>query len=172
MIANRCSAADAECLKQMRDGGHYKKLGLTWTKFCEERAGVSRVYANRLIDYLEEFGANYFRLSEVIQISGETYRLIAGAVSEDGLEVDGQKIPLTRENRKKVLAAVEKMRGKAQAKSSTDTLRRRLDAMLVELKAVEPTGSERLTLIGPLDEGARKLGGIAHELRAKLLSLV
>jgi hypothetical protein len=48
----------------------------------------------------------------VIQISAETYRLIAGAVSEEGLEVDGQKIPLTHENRKKVLAAVERMRGK------------------------------------------------------------
>jgi hypothetical protein len=91
MFANRCSAADAECLKQMRDGGHYKKLGMTWAKFCDEKAGISRVYANRLIDYLEEFGANYFRLSEVIQISGETYRLIAGAVSEEGLEVDGKK---------------------------------------------------------------------------------
>jgi hypothetical protein len=28
MIGNRRSAADTECLKQMRDGGHYKKLGL------------------------------------------------------------------------------------------------------------------------------------------------
>jgi hypothetical protein len=34
------------------------------------------------------------------------------------------------------------------------------------------TGTERLTLIGSLDEGASKLGGMAHELRAKLLSLV
>jgi hypothetical protein len=51
----------------------------------------------------------------VIQISAETYRLIAGAVSEEGLEVDGQKIPLTHENRKKVLAAVERMRGKGAA---------------------------------------------------------
>ena len=172
LIANRCSAADAECLKQMRDSGYYKTLGLTWAKFCEERAGIGRGYANRLIDHLEEFGANYFRLSEVIQISAETYRLIAGAVSEEGLEVDGKKIPLTHENRKQVLAAVEKMRGKAGPKSNADTIRRKLDAVVAELKAMEPTGSERLVLIGALDEGARKLGGLAHELRAKALSLV
>jgi hypothetical protein len=172
MIANRCSAADAECLKQIRDSGHYKKLNLSWAKFCEERAGIGRVYADRLINHLEEFGANYFRLSEVIHISAETYRLIAGAVSEDGLEVDGQKIPLTRENRKRVLAAVEKMRGKAGPKSNADTIRRKLDAVVAELKAMEPTGSERLVLIGALDEGARKLGGLAHELRAKALSLI
>jgi hypothetical protein len=172
MIANRCSAADAECLKQMRDGGYYKKLGLSWAKFCEDKAGISRVYANRLIDYLEEFGANYFRLSEVIQISGETYRLIAGAVSEEGLEVDGKKIPLTRENRKKVLAAVERIREKALPKTTADNIRRRLDAVVADLKTMEPTGPERLVLIGALDEGARKLGGMAHELRPKALSLV
>jgi hypothetical protein len=172
MIANRCSAADAECLKQIRDSGHYKKLGQSWAQFCEERAGISRVYADRLINHLKEFGANYFRLSEVIPISPETYRLIAGAVSEEGLEVDGQKIPLTPENRKRVLAAVEKMRGKAAPKSNADTIRRKLDAVVAELKAMEPTGSERLVLIGALDEGARKLGGMAHELRAKALSLV
>jgi hypothetical protein len=44
--------------------------------------------------------------------------------------------------------------------------------MMAELKTMERTGPERLTLIGALDEGARKLGGMAHELRAKLLSLV
>ena len=75
------------------------------------------------------------------------------------------------ENRKRVLAAVEKMRGKAAPKSNADTIRRKLDAVVAELKAMEPTGSERLVLIGALDEGARKLGGMAHELRAKALSL-
>jgi hypothetical protein len=85
MIANRCTAADADYLKQMRDSGKYKELGTTWAKFCQERAGISRVSTDRLINHLEEFGANYFRLSELMQISGETYRLIAGAVSEDSI---------------------------------------------------------------------------------------
>jgi hypothetical protein len=127
-------------------------------------------YADRLINHPDEFGANYFRLAEVIHISGETYHLIAGAVSEDGFKVDGQKIPLTRENRKQVLAAVDKMRRNALPKPSADTIRR-LDAMLADLKTMESTGPERLVLIG-LDEGARKLGSMAHELRAKLLSVV
>ena len=57
LIANRCSAADAECLKAIRDGGEYKQLGLTWEQFCAKHAGVSRVHADRQIHYLEEFGA-------------------------------------------------------------------------------------------------------------------
>jgi hypothetical protein len=105
LIANRCSAADAECLKAIRDGGEYKQLGLTWDAFCEKHAGVSRVQANRQIHYLEEFGANYFRLSEVMAISPDTYRLIAGAVTEEGIECDGQRVALTPENRGKVAAA-------------------------------------------------------------------
>src|SRR5450756_455042 len=74
LIANRCSAADAECLKAIRDGGEYKQLGLTWEQFCGKHAGVSRVYADRQIHCLEEFGGNYFRFAEVMQISPETYR--------------------------------------------------------------------------------------------------
>ena len=65
-IANRCSAADAECLKAIRDGGEYKELGLTWEQFCTRHAGVSRVHAERQIHYMEEFGGNLlpFRRSD------------------------------------------------------------------------------------------------------------
>jgi hypothetical protein len=118
---------------------------MSWATFCQELPVVGRVCADRLI---------------------------AGPVSEEAVEVDGEKTPLTRENRKRVMAAVESLRGKARPKTSADTLRRRVDAMVAELKAMEPTGTERLTLIGALDEGARKLGGMAPELRAKALSLV
>src|ERR1035437_552111 len=106
LIANRCSAADAECLKAIRDGGEYRQLGLTWEQFCTKHAGVSRVHAERQIHYLEELGGNYFRFAEVMPISPETYRLIAGAVSDEGLECAGQRIPLVRENHHKVAAAV------------------------------------------------------------------
>ena len=155
MIANRCSAADAECLKQMRDSGKYKELGMTWATFCQERAGISRVSADRLINHLEEFGANYFRLSELMPISRETYRLIAGSVSEEGVEVDGKKIPLTRENRKRVMAAVESLRGKVQPKSSADTLRRR--AADFRPMAGPATG---LGVMRPLQEARHELGDV------------
>jgi hypothetical protein len=104
---------------------------MSWATFYQELAGVGRVCADRLI---------------------------AGSVSEEGVEVDGKKIPLTSENRKRVMAAVESLHGKARSKSSADTIRRRVDAMLADLKTMEPTGSERQTSIGALDEGARKLG--------------
>jgi hypothetical protein len=46
-IVYRCSAADAECLKAIRDCGEYKQPGLTWEQFRTRHAGVSRVHAER-----------------------------------------------------------------------------------------------------------------------------
>src|SRR5437588_13108903 len=93
LIANQCSAGDAECLKIMRENEVYKKLGLSWEEFCISHAGVSRVYADRLIHYLEEFGTNYFRIAELMQISADTYRLISDSVGDAGIEVNGETIP-------------------------------------------------------------------------------
>ena len=175
MIASRCSAADAECLKAIRDGGEYKQLGLTWKEFCEKHAGVSRVQADRQIHYLEEFGANYFRLSEVMQISPETYRLIAGAVTEGGLELNGERIPLLPGDREKVAAAVKAMRAKqgagGAARVPVGSVRRKLEGLLATAHDAAGGADERLELIGLLEEGRDSLERLAQELRSKTLVL-
>jgi hypothetical protein len=175
LIANRCSAADAECLKAIRDGGEYKQLGLTWEQFCTRHAGVSRVHAERQIHYLEEFGGNYFRFAEVMPISAETYRLIAGAVSDQGLECNGERIPLVRENRTKVAAAVTAIRAKAESRTTGKPLaaavRKRLDALLDEAHVVAGQASRRVELIVLLEEGSESLRRLAAALREKTLVL-
>lgn len=175
LIANRCSAADAECLKAIRDGGDYKQLGLTWEQFCAKHAGVSRVHADRQIHYLEEFGANYFRLADVMPISPETYRLIAGAVSDEGLECNGERIPLARENRDKVAAAVTAIRARAKTGKAGSAViggvRKRLDALLAEAHGVANQADRRLELIGLLEEGRESLERLSRALRENTLLL-
>ena len=175
LIANRCSAADAECLKAIRDGGEFKQMGLTWEQFCTKHAGVSRVHAERQIHYLEEFGGNYFRFAEVMPISAETYRLIAGAVSDQGLECDGERIPLVRENRAKVAAALTAIRAKAESRStgrpSIAAARKRLDALLDEAHAVAGQASGRVELIVMLEDGSESLRRLALKLRENTLVL-
>ena len=175
LIANRCSAADAECLKAIRDGGTYKQLGLTWEQFCTKHAGVSRVHAERQIHYLEEFGGNYFRFAEVMPISPGTYRLIAGAVSDEGLECDGQLIPLVRENREKVAAAVTAMRASGSAgkagSPAISGVRKRLDALLAEAHGIADRADRRVELIVLLEEGGESLQQLAQALRDKTLVL-
>ena len=39
LMASQYSAADAECLRQIRDNKHYRALGLTWEEFCSRHAG-------------------------------------------------------------------------------------------------------------------------------------
>jgi hypothetical protein len=118
VIANKCSAAQALCLKQVRESQLFEKLGLSWEEFCKEYAGISRVHADRLIQQHEEFGDAYFRLSELSRISPETYRQIAGQVSDEGLEFDGGKLTLTPENAPKIRTAIQTLR--AQLKQARD----------------------------------------------------
>ncbi|MGA9626096.1 MAG: hypothetical protein WBL65_01270 [Bryobacteraceae bacterium] len=118
VIANKCSAAQALCLKQVRETQLFEKLGLTWEEFCKEYAGISRENADRLIRQHEEFGDAYFRLSEIARISPETYRQIAGQVSDEGLEFDGGKLALIPENGPRIRAAIQTLR--TQLKQARD----------------------------------------------------
>ncbi len=154
VIANRCSAAQALCLKQVRETRLYEKLELTWEEFCKEYAGISRSQADKIIQQHEEFGEAYFRLSEIARMSPETYRQIAGQVSNEGLDIDGRKLALTPENAPKIRAAIQSLR--AQLKQVRDADQRtppdviqlqiRLDALVEEVSAM----SRRL-----LDAGER-----------------
>jgi hypothetical protein len=173
LMAHRCTAADAECLKAIRDGGEYKKLGLTWAEFCEQHAGVSRVYAERQIHCFEEHGANYHRMAELMQISGETFKLIASAIDGDCIVLDGERIPLTRENRQRIAAGVKAVREKkgagASAGAGIGPLHKRMAALLAEAHELAGRTDLRLELLVLLKEGREALERLSEELRGKTL---
>src|SRR5271169_6404714 len=73
MVANLSLAAPAECLRNIRDSESYKSVCLTWEQFCTEFVGMCRRRVDQIIHNLEEFGAAYFRLSEIVKISPEAY---------------------------------------------------------------------------------------------------
>ena len=52
-VAGRCSAADAECLRRVREKKLYASRAATWDEFCPKFLGLSKAQANRLIRYLE-----------------------------------------------------------------------------------------------------------------------
>jgi hypothetical protein len=168
LIANQCSAGDAECLKVIRENEEFKRLGLTWEEFCIRHAGVSRVYADRLIHYLEEFGTNYFRLAELMQISANTYRLVADSVGDAGMEVDGETIPINRQNRRKILAAVRAKRTNAQPRAARQpnvvSARKRLDGFFLESRAIAGTSLQRAELIVMLEQALEQLTRLVEEV--------
>src|SRR5688500_4820119 len=69
MLASKCSAAHAQCLKKLKDEEKHKALGMTWAQLCEEHLGLSRASADRIVLQLERYGDTYFNLSQVMEIS-------------------------------------------------------------------------------------------------------
>ena len=109
-VAGSCSAARAQCLKQVRDSHLLDELGLTWDEFCKDYAGISRPHADSLIRQYDQFGDAYFRLSEIARISPQRYQQIAARVDADSIEIDGQKVALIPENAPKIRAAIQTLR--------------------------------------------------------------
>ena len=110
LIAGRASAADADCLRRIRDQRLYKSKTPNWGELCAHYVGASKTQVDRVIRQLEEFGAEFFQLTQLTRISPETYRAIAGQVSQEGLRFEGEMIALVPENAKKVAAAVAELR--------------------------------------------------------------
>ena len=109
MVAGRCSAADAQCLHDIREKKQYRALGMNWETFCKEHAGISRALADKVIRQVEEFGNSYFLLAAVTGVTPNEYRSIAGAVSEQGLLHAGQTIPIVPENAPRLTAAIQEL---------------------------------------------------------------
>jgi hypothetical protein len=90
-LAGRCSAADAECLREIRESKSYRSLDLTWDQFCKDKVGVTRPVVDKTIRQLEEFGPAFFQLASILRITADEYRLIAGSVADDSLLYGGGK---------------------------------------------------------------------------------
>jgi len=113
LVAGRCSAADAKCLRELRESKAYKELGLTWEECCKQKLGICRSAADQIIRSLEEFGPDYFTIAQVTGIAAGEYRKIAGSVANHVLLHDGEEIPIAVENAPRLAAAVEALRSEA-----------------------------------------------------------
>ena len=110
-LAGHCSAADAECLRQIRNQKQYRALGMTWEEFCKRRAGVTRATADKIIDRLEEFGPAYFILAQTAGVTPGEFRRISPAVRGQNLLHAGEQIPIDADHAPRLIAAVAELRG-------------------------------------------------------------
>jgi hypothetical protein len=155
-VAGKCSAADAECIRRLRDDQLFKLRAASWEEFCPKYLGISKAQANRVIQRLERFGPDYFTLAQLIHITPEQYAAIASSVGESAVHCGGEVIALVPENTTKLAAAVEALCQAAPAAAAkTDAnlgnerlraLERRIDAVVKEFEKLHSTGEERLLL--------------------------
>ncbi len=133
LVASKCDAAQAQCLQVIRDERQFEALGLTWDAFCQRELGISRSHADHLIRNLKEFGSAYFRLSQILRISDTAFREIADAVTEESVEIDGERVPLLPANAPRIRAGIARLRAELKSARSQrpahtlSTLRARLD---------------------------------------------
>ena len=107
LVAGRCSAADVESLRRIKEGKLYEPLGCTWAEFCLRHLNVSRRKVDLEIGYLKHHGPEFFTLRQLAHISVREYAQIAGHVSEAGVHVDDAVVPLLPENREQLTGALK-----------------------------------------------------------------
>ena len=110
LVAGRCSAADAEILFEIREKKLFRAMEATWEDFCSKRIGVTRSYVDRIIRQYREPGAAFCKLNSFTRFKPAEYRVIAGAVSEDGLAYGAEIIPLEAQNAPRLAEAVDALR--------------------------------------------------------------
>jgi hypothetical protein len=176
MIANQCSAAQAECLRNIRESGSYKLLGLTWDEFCVSYAGLTRPRVDVLIQNLEEFGATYFHLSEIVRISPEAYRQMVPRIEGEQIDIGGEMVSIVPENAVRIRQAVHRMRAELQqarqqaevlASPGISGLQSRLDSCFEEMSRMAGRVLSRLELTalrGLVDYSVRHLREIYGKL--------
>jgi len=172
IVAGRCSAADAQCLRELRESKKYKELGLTWEDCCKQRAGIHRSSAETIIRNLEEFGPDFFVIAQVTGITAKEYRQIQGAVRNHALLHAGEEISVAVENAPRLIAAVDALRREAAeapappADTAAEAERRFAKAGKAMRTAL--AGLDELRLM-PLDIGGRmRLQSAIGEAAGKL----
>jgi hypothetical protein len=167
LMAGRCSAAQAACLREIRDKKLYKRRCPNWNQFCREHLHMARNQVQHLINLLDEFGPDYFELSQLTRVSPETYRAILPALHDKSLHVDGEAIALIPANAARISAAVAQLRKAAAPEPPEPSEKERL-------AAVDKRCSEVLAELTDLADGCQmthQLSGILASLQTRLTRL-
>jgi len=162
LLAGRCSAAFAESLIEIKERKLYLATDDNWEEFCANRLGISRATADRVLRQHMQLGAGYDKLNSFVKIKPSEYRLIAAAVTDDGLAYNGETIPMEPENAPALARAVEALRAQSAApEPPPDPV---AQAFAKAEKAVQTALAEFTRLQAmPLDEESRERLALAVE---------
>lgn len=156
LVAGRCSAADAECIREVRRNRRYRVLQMTWEQFCEERLGITCMTANKIVRQLEEFGPEFFTLAQLTRVTPEEYRRLSVDVRGHALLHAGEEIPIEAENGPRLAAAIDELRRNAKAEPAA---------------IVEPAESPRATPADSMTDAERGIARAREGLYATLKEL-
>jgi hypothetical protein len=116
MIAGRCSAADVECLRQIRESKRYLDMSRNWDDFCRVHLNSSRHRIDNAIRQLEDHGPQFFHATEHLRLTEAEYCAIKDHVTETGLLLEGETLLWNQENGQRITEALGKLRAVAAPK--------------------------------------------------------
>jgi hypothetical protein len=112
-------ATDAGTLKHIKEAKIYRDLGMDWHKFCILHLGIDHKAADQIIENYTIFGDKIFDLARLTGISTGRLTAVAEQVDKDGLEIGGEKIPLTTANAPRLQQAVKALLKQAKEAQAT-----------------------------------------------------
>ena len=113
-MAGRCSAAEIECVRRIRNEKLYRGHARTWREFCLKYLGANRNSVEVNIRLFDELGPAYFHVAQLAHITPAEYREIAPRIGAEGLDAGGETISLVPENRDRIAAVIGEVRRKAK----------------------------------------------------------
>jgi hypothetical protein len=161
-------AALAAELRQIREGGLYRRTAANWTEFCESNLRIDRRSIDRGLRQLRDFGPAFFHVADAWPLSTKEYRGIQEHVRPEGVVLDGAVVPFGENSRRGLAGAISELlqRRKTQARLSPNAYRRvyarleratgrleRVDIALDRLQKIELS-----TLLGRLLRRGVELG--------------
>lgn len=172
MVASHCTAADAECLKQIKDTHAYKAMGYTWEKFCSEHLHLHRTTAEDIIRRFDEFGPVYFKLAELMHISPRTWQEVESSIirEEECVEIRGDKIPIKPEFAARLRRAIfelineQELKKKRRVEILVERLQNDLTAIATTMRIALSPG-DRFRLADALDVVCEHFKKMSRDLR-------
>jgi hypothetical protein len=171
MVAGRCSAAQAECLRKVKEEKLYVRFAASWDEYCVQVLKMSRRNADRVVALLKKHGVLYFEVAALTGIAPAEYERIEPAVRADGIHVDSEVIALIPANTERIVEAVARLQAEARptpestASKQISELQKRGHQLAKAFRKIAKSADdvERSILRGSVEGVARDLSLILAE---------
>ena len=171
LIAGRCSAAEAACLREIRERKLYVDSAPSWDEFCRLRLKSSRHKFDTVIRQLDEHGPQFFHANQAHRLTEPEYIALKEHFTEQGMTAGGQLILWGEDNMERIGDAIGKLRAivapKPAKKAVTfESLLERLDSLNTQLGKWGPLNDGQLRALG---EKLLRLSNVAQNRGVKLV---
>jgi hypothetical protein len=173
LVAGRCSAAQADCFRKIKEERLWVDFAANWDEYCEQVLKISRRTVERSIGLLKKHGPMYFDVAALTGASPAEYAAIEKHVRPDGIHIGSEVIALIPGNTDRAVQAVAQLQRETREASAPEStaqqqisaLTKRGHGLAKAFRRIAKTANqvERRVLRGCVTDVARDLDRILLE---------